>query len=134
MSTTRKSPAVRNYHRRFYLSMGLYVALLFAVAWLFPHLHPSGLPAYMLAVLPALPLIGVIVVLALYLAEEKDEFQRSLVVLQMLSGIGATLAVTTVWGFLEDFTNTPHLQPYLVFPMFCFFMGVAAPVFKWRYR
>ncbi len=134
MSWQSKSPAIRNYNRRFFISMGAYLVLLFGVVWLFKHQHPAGLLAYVLALLPAMPLVAVIVVVGLYLAEEKDEFQRNLLVLEMLWALGATLAVTTVWGFLEDFTDTPHLQPYLIFPMFWFFVGVLTPLLKRRYQ
>ena len=38
--------------------------------------------------LPAIPIIGIIAVVGLYLAEEKDEFQRNLLIQSMLWGLG----------------------------------------------
>ena len=50
--------------------------------------HPPIGAAYLLAVLPAFPIMGALVVTGLYLAEEKDEFQRQLLVESVLGGIG----------------------------------------------
>jgi nitric oxide reductase large subunit len=114
--------------------MAAYVALLLGVTWYFRHYQPVGAVAYLLAILPAIPIIGTIVIVGLYLAEEQDEFQRTLLIQSMLCALAAVMAITTVWGFLEAFTNIPHLQPYLVFPLFWFFVGVATPMLKRRYR
>jgi hypothetical protein len=126
--------AARRYTRRFLLTMCAYGAALVFDVWYFTRFHPAGAGAYILAVLPALPIVGVIVVVGLYLADEQDEFQRTILVQSMLWAIGATLAVTTVWGFLENFTGVRHLQPYLIFPLFWFFVGVATPLLKAKYR
>ena len=77
-----------------------------------------------------------LVIVARYLGEEKDEFRRDLQVQAMLCAMGATLAVTSVWGFLELFlANIPHFQLYLVFPMFWLFVGISAVLLmQLRYR
>jgi hypothetical protein len=129
-----KSPAIKRYTSRFTVVMVVYVVFILLVAWAFKSYHPKGLIAYALAVLPALPIIGMLVVVGLYLAEEKDEFIRNLQVQSMLWGIGGTLAVTTVWGFLEDFAHVPHMDLFLVFPIFWFFVGVSTPIVRRRYR
>lgn len=128
------SLANRRYLRRFFSAMGLYVVVLLSVVWLFKHNHPTGPIAYMLAVLPALPIIACIAVWGLYLAEEKDEFQRAVQIQSMIWGIGATLVFTTVWGFLELFADLQHFQTYLAFPLFCACTGIASSVLKARYR
>jgi hypothetical protein len=129
-----KSAAARSYLFRFFPAMGLYVVALVSVVLIFRHHHPTGVIAYLLAILPAIPIIGVIAIVGLYLSEEKDEFQRALLVQSMVWGIGATLAVTTAWGFLEAFTFVPHLQLTMVFPLFWFFVGVSTGILKMRYR
>lgn len=134
MTYTLTNPAVRRYTWRFSGAMLLYVAFLFLSVWEFRHGHPTGALAYLLAVLPSLPIILGLVVVGLYLAEEKDEFQRTILVQSMLWGIGATLAVTTVWGFLENFVQVVHFDLYLVYPLFWFFVGITTPVVKARYR
>ena len=129
-----KSAATRSYLFRFLPTMGFYIVALVSVVLVFRHHHPTGFIAYLLAILPAIPIIGVIAIVGLYLSEEKDEFQRALLVQSMVWGIGATLAFTTAWGFLEAFTEIPHLQPYLVFPIFCAFGGISSGLLKLRYR
>jgi hypothetical protein len=134
MNCVPRNVAGRRYIKRFAIAAALYLLTLFFATWTFRHDHPAGAVAYLLAVLPALPILGMIVVVGIYLAEEKDDFQRDLFVQSMIWSIGATLAVTTVWGFLENFTNISHLQPYLVFPMFSVFIGISTPLLRLRYR
>ncbi len=126
--------ASRRYTRRFIPTMAAYVVLILVITYFFKHHHPTGLLAYCLAVLPALPLIATIFITGLYLTEEQDEFQRTILIQSMLWGIGATLAVTTVWGFLEHLANVPALDITLIYPAFWFFVGVANPIISRRYR
>jgi hypothetical protein len=134
MDVLCKNPAARQYRRRFFPTMAAYVAALsFAIRYTEGH-HPVGALAYAVAVLPAIPILGVIVIVGLYLAEEQDEYQRTVLIQSMLWSMGLTLGTTTVWGFLEILANVVHFQPYLTFPLFWFFVGVTAPLVKLRYR
>jgi hypothetical protein len=114
--------------------MLLYVLFLVLAVWVFVHQHPAGVLAYALAVLPALPIVAMLAVFGLYLAEEKDEFQRWIFVQSMLWATGATLAASTVWGFMESFVQVPHLALIWIFPLYCFFWGISAALVMWRYR
>jgi hypothetical protein len=134
MLCATRSPAIRRYTVRFAVAMTLYVAFLFLSVWTFKHFHPAGVLAWLLAILPSLPIVGCPSVIGLYLTEEKDEFQRTVLVHSMLWSIGTTLSVTTVWGFLENFLEVRHFDLYLVFPLFWFLVGVFNPIFKARYR
>jgi hypothetical protein len=126
--------SVRRYTYRFLGMMLIYVVFLFLAVWGFKHWHVTGGLAYLLAILPSLPIIGGMVVIGLYLTEEKDEFQRTVLIQSMIWSIGATLSVTTVWGGLENFVHAPHLDLYMVFPLFWFLVGVFTPFLKARYR
>jgi hypothetical protein len=125
---------MRRYLYRFLTAMSFYVVFIAGAVWTFPRYHPTGLLAYVLAVLPALAIVGVIVVVGLYLNEEKDEFQRTVLIQTMLWAMGATMAVCTVWGFLELFIGIPALQLYLVFPMFWAFVGFFTPMMQTKYK
>ena len=114
--------------------MAVYLLFLFIAQWTFHHHHPTGFVVYLLAVLPALPLIGSLVVVGLYIAEESDEFERSILVQSMLWGFGGTFAVSTVWGFLEEFTNAPHLSIFYVYVFFWILMGISQPFIRRRYQ
>jgi hypothetical protein len=114
--------------------MATYILFLFITVWTFHHHHPTGFVVYLLAVLPALPLIGSLVVVGLYIAEESDEFERSILVQSMLWGFGGALAISTIWGFLEDFAQAPHISTFYVYVFFWIFMGIAQPFIRMRYR
>jgi hypothetical protein len=126
--------AGRRYVYRLAPTMALYIAFLFIAKWSFHHLHPTGLVVYLLAVLPALPLIGSLAIVGLYIAEEHDEFVRSILVQSMLWGLGGALSASTIWGFLEDFANAPHISTVYVYVFFWIFMGLSQPFIRMRYQ
>jgi hypothetical protein len=129
-----RNAAIRRYTYRFPMVMALYVVFLFFAVWTFKHHPPTGVLAWLLAILPSLPIIASLGVIGLYLTEEKDEFQRTVLVQSMLWSIGGTLVVTTVWGFLENFLHVIHFDLYLVFPLFWLFVGITTPILKARYK
>jgi hypothetical protein len=71
-------------------------------AW-FKDYHPTGLIAWLLAIVPALPFVGTIAIAVRYLAREKDEFIRAQVLLALLQGSFITLLVTVVYTYLQNF-------------------------------
>ena len=134
MNCTTNNPAAKRFMRRNLITLLLYaLSLAFSIS-VFLHFHPTGVLAYLLAVLPAIPLTGLLAIFGLYLAEEKDEFQRSIGVQSMLWSIGGTLAVTNIWGFLESFVHLRHLNPILDAVIFWIFMGISLPFLLRRYR
>lgn len=97
------SPAVRRYTRRLSLFMAGYIALIFLSGYLFRHAPPEKPLAYAVAVLPALPLLGVFWTVARLLVEETDEYLRMLFVRQTLIATAFCLTVMTVWEFLRNY-------------------------------
>ncbi|THD81828.1 MAG: hypothetical protein E7812_03170 [Phenylobacterium sp.] len=128
------SGARRRYKTRIALAGGLYIVVLVAVLWLFNTSPPTGPVRYVLAVAPALPILGIFFVTAQYLMEEADEFRRMTMVQAMLWGLGLALSFSTVWGFLEAFAGAPLIHLYWVFPIYSFGAGVAQPLVGRRYR
>lgn len=127
--------AYRRYLWRFIPLMLAYVVLVLGVSWAFDSGQaPEGWLAYAIAVLPALPILGVIVIMGLYLVEETDEFMRMRHAMAMLAGLGLILSVTVVWGFLEIYMHVSHLNPFWVFPGFCMAWGFSSGVLAWVYR
>jgi hypothetical protein len=116
------------------VSAALVVLLALGAAAAFRLWHLKGLPAYVVAVLPALPILWWLAELGRFLAAEKDEFQRNLLVQCLLAGTGGVLATTTVWGYLEDFARAPHFDLVYVCPIFWLFVVVSYPVVRLRYR
>jgi uncharacterized YccA/Bax inhibitor family protein len=134
MSCSTNNPAQRRYMWRLSGSMLLYIVFLVLALRVFIHYRPTGPLAWLLAVLPALAIIGQMAAFGLYLAEEKDELQVAIGVKSLLWGIGGTLSVTVTWGFLESFVHLRHLQSALVYPIFCIISGLATGLLQLRYR
>jgi len=120
------TPAQRNYFRRFIPLMVAYVVILLGAVWLKRDFQPGPAITIFLALLSALPLLGVVWTFARVLVEEKDEYQRSLLVRQIIVATGFMLSATSVWGFLEDFGQAPHLPLYWAFILWCGGLGVGA--------
>lgn len=102
-----KSPAMQRYLRRLAVFMVIYVALIFAVGTVFRAAPPTGILAWGVAVLPALPILGVFWTIARLLAEETDEYMRQLLVRQSLFATAFCLSIMTVWEFLQNYEVVP---------------------------
>ena len=105
--TRYKSPAMRRYVIRIAVLMSIYLIALFSAVYAFRHGLVSGPGAYALAILPALPIIGVFWAVMRLLIEEPDEFVRMLQVRQALVATGFCLTITTIWEFLQNFDLVP---------------------------
>jgi hypothetical protein len=106
------SPAQRRYNRRVVILAIVYAAVLLPVCWLFARHLVAGPLAYLLGILPALPVSGFFVAIGLYLAEERDEYLRMLLIRQSLIATGVAMTAATFWGFLEGFDLVPHVVGY----------------------
>ena len=134
MLCSPKSKAERRYLKRLALTQLFYLVLLFITRWTFRHFHPTGLVAYLLALLPALPVVASFGVVGLYIAEQSDEFERSITIQSLLWGLGGALSINTIWGFLEDSANVPHITPIYTYLFFWILMGLSQPFIRMRYR
>lgn len=121
--------SARRRHSRRVIGLSLaYAVLLIAAEWLFKHQLIGGALAYIVAVLPALPIVGIFLALGRYLVEERDEYVRMLEVRQTLVASGFALSVATVWGFLESFGLAGHVDAYYIAIVWFFGMGVGDAV------
>lgn len=134
MICTGTNASQRRFIFRMWIAAGLCVLCSAGAALMFRLLHVYGVLAWLVAILPALPILGALVATGAYINEEKDEFQRNLLVQCVLGGTGATLAGTTVWGYLEDFVHAPHLHLIWIYPLFWLFVALSLPVVRLRYR
>ena len=129
-----RSTALRRYYQRFGVLMVAYAVILVGALTALRTGGMAGPGLYLTAAAPAAPLLAIIAVIGRYLVEEADEFRRALIVQSMLWGLALTLAITTVWGFVEELSPAPRLPLYMVFPIFCGGMGLSQPFLFWRYR
>ncbi|MDP9421614.1 MAG: hypothetical protein M3Q19_02055 [Pseudomonadota bacterium] len=102
-----RSPAIRRYAIRLIILMSLYLLSLFIAVRAFRADAVSGVLAYGLAILPALPIIGVFWAVIRLLVEEPDEFIRLLHVRMCLFATGFCLTIMTIWEFLQNFDLVP---------------------------
>lgn len=109
-----RSLAVRRYNQSAIVLALLYAAFLMAAIYAFTHQLVSGPLAVVVAILPALPIIGMFAAMGRYLMEEKDEYIRMLTARKSFYATGFALSVATVWGFLEAFELVGHVEAYYI--------------------
>ncbi len=120
------NPAIRRYNLRIVgLSLAYAFFLILAVAG-FRHQLLHGVDAYIAAILPALPIIGIFGAMGRYLIEEQDEYVRMLMVRQSLWASAFALSLATVWGFLENFGLVAHVDAYYIAIVWFFGLGLGA--------
>ena len=120
------SSAWRRYNWRLIWLSLLYCLFLLPAIYGFKHqLIPNGLK-YLIAILPALPVVGIFAVTGRYLVEEPDEYLRMLRVREMLWAMGFTLSCATIWGFLDNFGLVDHVDGYWIVVLWYFGQAVGA--------
>jgi hypothetical protein len=119
------SKAEKRYMKRLFWTMCVYLLLVLLTTVLVRHGYVSGWAVYAWALLPCIPVLRMIHVLALYIQEETDEFQRLLLVRAVLCGGAAMLAVASCSDFLRSYTPTGNLPPFTMFIVFWVVFGLA---------
>jgi len=130
----RLSPdaAYRHYNRNLWVAMSLYTVLILACVYLIKHSNP-GPWRYLLAVLPALPVIWVMWSLYKFLTRA-DELQRRLHLEALSVAAGVTALLTLTYGFLEDFAGLPHIPAWWTFVVIDIVWGATHCVLRNRYK
>jgi hypothetical protein len=134
MECKTNNPAVWRFTLRFIVLMLLYAALSVLATFGLLFWHPNTGLTWLLAILPAVPIAAAVALTGRYMHEEKDEFQRDVLVQALLGGIGTTLVVIIVWGFLENYAHFRRLDILLIWPLYLVFAGVSYGIVKSRYR
>ena len=111
--------AYRRYLRRFWPATGAYVLAIALATWLIPDGAHANALTVGIALLPGLGVIAMIWAMARLLIELDDEYLKMLEVRKALAATGIVLAVASVWGILELYTDVPHLPVFLIFPIWC---------------
>jgi cytochrome c biogenesis protein CcdA len=134
MFCKERTPAFRRYQRRVQVAMGVYLVLLFGAVYRLKHGSLHGWLLYFLSVLPALPIIVVIVAMGRYLHEEKDEYQRLKMMQAILVGTAALLTTVIVNDFVQTFAHTVAFPPFTGFIVFAAAMAIVQGVQRLRDR
>jgi hypothetical protein len=118
-------PAYRRYMWRFLPAMFAYSILLIGAVTYVNEIEPTGVAAWIAGLAPALPVLFAIRAIMLLPREEDDEFLRDGIYQTSVWATGGTLAVCTVYGFLDLFSVVPHVQLWAVFPIWAVCLGFA---------
>ncbi len=113
------NPAYRAYLRRFIPIMLLYVVAIVVASATIPDGADASASTVAISLLPGLAIIGVIWAMGRLLIELSDEYLRMIEVRKALIATGFALAVTSVWGLLELYTDVPRVPIFFVFPLWC---------------
>lgn len=118
------SPAVVRYNKGIAASSLLYVLGLGAAITLDRQMELAGIAAFLVALMPVVPILWMIFVMGRYLTEEQDEYLRYRAMLASLIGLGFVLAIGSFWGFLETFGLVPHVPGWWAVPIWALGMGL----------
>ena len=114
MSFFGQNRAIQRYNKRVIVLSLIYAITLVGAVYGIKHHLVAGPLAWVVAVLPALPIVGIFAVIGLYLVEEQDEYVRVMTVRQTLWASAFALSIATIWGFLESFELVQHVESYAV--------------------
>lgn len=124
--------AAQRYLRRFTVVTAAYVLLIAANVGVSRAFDPSQTVLGLMAILTALPIVGMLAVLGIYLREENDEFVRDRIILSMLVGLGVLLSLSSILGMLQFERLVGELPVFLAFPIWCGAWGIAQSLLAWR--
>ena len=125
-----RSEAQRQYRRSGRMIAGGLALTCLGMSLYLWHHTPTGRMVYALAALPSFLIFCMLVVVARYLRDETDEFERDQTVRSLLWGTGAVLAINTYLGFLRLLGWTGRAPFLLELGAFCW----AAVIARWSYR
>ena len=127
-------PAIRRYGNRLAMIMVAYFAVLMFSVMAYKAGLASGPIGYLIAIAPAVPILGVFLILGRLLEEESDEFLREMTLKSFVWSAALTLCEATIWGFLETFGKAPHVWMWVVPVAFFAQLGITVPLVARRYR
>ncbi|MCB2056544.1 MAG: hypothetical protein H6916_05655 [Novosphingobium sp.] len=122
----RRNPAYRRYALRMLGSAGAYIAAIFGASRVLHKHAPASPEAVLIALVPGLAVLAMIWAIGRLLSELDDEYLRMLEVRKAIFATGMTLAVASVWGLLEIFTDVPSLPVFWIFPIWSMGLGAGA--------
>lgn len=128
------SRALMRYNNRFMLAMLAYVVGMLIAMAIYTKGMPAGPLAFAVALLPTLPTLAIIVIMARYLVEEQDEYLRHRASFSAIIGLGLVLVLGTTWGFLETFGLVPHVWAWWVLPVWAIGLGIGQALVSRRER
>lgn len=106
------SPAMRRYNKGVILTMSGYLLAVFGTSMYVHDHHPDGPMLYILSAIPSFCILCLLIVVVIYLRDEKDEYVRMLTVRSLLAGTFIVLALGAFTDFLRAYGHLPGLPPF----------------------
>lgn len=129
------TPNARKRYRHAMIILGIvYVALVITISWILPISAWPEWPKRVGALLPVLPIIGMVLAMGRYLNEEPDEFYRLVQTRAMLAATGALLVFGTAWGFLQEYAGLGAFPVLIILPIWCGAFALATAWAGRKYR
>jgi hypothetical protein len=126
-ATNPTTRADRRYFRELGLAFVAYALVLSASVYGLNH-GVSGVAKYLVAVVPAIPVVGVFIAIVRWL-QTTDEYQRQTTIVAMAIAGGATALIDVTYGFLEN-GGLPRMSVWISYVIFMSIWGIATPVLK----
>jgi hypothetical protein len=127
------TPAMRRYNRRMLVVSFGYLLALFITLGVTQRVEVQRPLLWVLALLPAIPIVGMIIAIGRLLVEETDEYQRMRMVRASLVATGLVLTLASLWGFLEMFKLVPHIWLWAIFPVWAIGLGLGQLASRWLF-
>ena len=124
MSDLTHRQVERRYLGEFAVVIAAYIAAVLGVESYIHAAHPHGALLTALAVLPALPIVGIFVVMGRFIAAA-DEFVRAGVVKALLIAGAVVFSGVTAWDFLRVYAGAPAIEPFIIGPCYFAAFGLA---------
>ena len=125
---TTPSETNKKYFIRAALFMGSYVAVnVAAITGAFDDMKPRGAWGFSLAV--AAPVIGHLWSYLIWM-RDSDEFVRTLAAKRFIVATGVTVAIASIWGFMELYAKAPHVSAAMVYPLLWAAFGIVTPFIR----
>ena len=123
---------MKRYTWRLFGFMAAYMVVLFGgLTWMNSANPPGRELATILAILTALPILGVFWTIFRLLVEMEDEYQRFLMAKQILLGTAITLGIATIWEFLRVY-DVIEFGPQWIGAIWFAMFGVAGGLVRWK--
>lgn len=119
------TPAQRAHTRRVLWLLLIYAIVLPPLVWLRATHHVSNLLSLAMAIIAALPVLGIFASWGRYLSDERDEYHQALTLRRIAIATNATMGAAVVWGFLQAFGVMPLIETYWVAFVWVVMQGVS---------
>lgn len=118
------TPAQRAHTKRILWLLLAYAIVLPPLVWVRSHTSVAGLIPTAMAIVAALPVLGIFASWGRYLSDERDEYHQVMTLKRIAVATNATMGAAVVWGFLQAFGAMPLVEAYWIPFVWVFMQGI----------